>query len=128
MDTRKITLVLALAGATLLAGCATTSSNASGILTYQVGPERGGDDARAEGVLAFDDGCLRFTDGTIPVFPDDEVSWDGTTLVWRGDEYHVGDEIELGGGEGDREHVETPVPSNCGEGRVWIVSAAVESS
>jgi hypothetical protein len=75
------------------------------------------------GTLAFIDNCVRFDDDAIPVFPDSLTTWDGTTLTFAGQEYQMGDEISIGGGNlGGQESVSTPIPESCGTGAVIIVS------
>ena len=108
--------------AALLAGCSATVNRDNGVVTYEVGPQRAADTAAIKGVLTFVDGCVRFTNGTIPLFPADEVTWDGKQLVLKGVTYSLGDTLELGGGETSRDITSASVPERCGDGPLWAVS------
>lgn len=93
-----------------------------GAVTYRVGMNRSGDTAALSGVLVFENGCVRFENGTIPLFPDDETSWDGETLTLGGVDYDLGDTIEVGGGETNRDTTSADVPERCGDGPLFVVA------
>ncbi|HEV7951070.1 MAG TPA: hypothetical protein VGP24_15000 [Glaciihabitans sp.] len=99
----------------------------TGVVTRDASGETASNLARTRGVLEFVDGCLRLADGTIPVFASDDVTWDGTTLGYRGKQYVVGNTILLGGGERATDAQAESVPSGCGEGRIWGVARTVDT-
>lgn len=67
------------------------------------------------------DGCLVVkrsgSEPVVPVFASGNTDWDGATLLWDGDEYGMGDGIELSGGSernaGSQVDVKTYVPTKC---------------
>jgi hypothetical protein len=109
----------------VLSGCSTFGGGENvdgGAVTYHVGMIRSGDAAALSGVLVFENGCVRLENGTIPLFPDDETSWDGETLTLRGVDYELGDTIEVGGGETNRDTTSADVPERCGDGPLFVVA------
>jgi hypothetical protein len=85
-------------------------------------PVGGSDAALAEGVLTFSDGCVRFENGVIPLFPDSLTKWDGTTVMFNGESYQDGDFMSVAGGFRDDLPVEsTNVPQACGPDRIFWV-------
>jgi hypothetical protein len=111
-----------------LAGCAGTSSSPpdSVVVTRDVSSETGSDLALMTGLLVVENGCLRLESGVIPMFDEETVTWDGTTLHYLNADYVVGDEISLAGGsrnDSDR----TGVPAECGDGSVFGVSRGADS-
>jgi hypothetical protein len=120
---RLLPLLVMASIACVLSGCTDSTVNKdNGVVTYEVGAQRVSDTAAISGELTFVDGCLRFTSGTIPIFPADEVTWDGERLVLNGSTYRVGDTLELGGGETSRDVTSANVPARCGDGPLWAVS------
>jgi hypothetical protein len=113
-------LLVALSGCTLFGGGGENVDG--GAVTYRVGMTRSGDAAGLSGVLVFENGCVRLESGIIPLFPDDETSWDGQTLTLRGDSYEVGDTIDVGGGETNRDTTSADVPERCGDGSLFVVA------
>ena len=110
----------------LLAGCAADEvapPEASGLVTYPLPKDWVASAGLKIGTIAFIDGCVRFEDGSIPVFPDSLTDWDGTTLTFAGEKYQMGDEMSLGAGiapEGQTEAFTTP--ESCGDGIVLVIS------
>lgn len=74
--------------------------------------------ARLTGKLTETDGCVTINDLVVPVFPS-TTEWDGTSLKWDGDEYRIGETIELGGGE---PAVRPEMPSECAAFQSFIVA------
>ena len=114
----------------VLVGCASTTVVASseaepvGVVTRHVDAGEVSGAALLEGTLAFENGCVRLDDGTVPVFADAAAKWDGTTLTWRGVEYRVGDKISFGGAILTDEQRKALVPDSCGAGQGWSVGTA----
>lgn len=106
-----------------------------------VAKPRGGAEwmALAGGRLVVEDGCIRLKGGDAP----------STLVIWRGNHaldssrpgelrivdrfsgsfVRVGDEVELGGGGGDRlpvdpSHLEGPIPPACRHGPYWLAGSA----
>jgi hypothetical protein len=104
-----------------LAGCTQHSNLAEGIVTYDAS-SGAGNAAGLSGVLVFENGCVRLENGTIPLFPEDEISWDGEVLVLNGVTYQMGDTIDVGGGETSRDVSTADVPDRCGDGPLWVVA------
>jgi hypothetical protein len=110
----------------LLAGCTASESVApesSELITYPLTENWIASAGLKTGTLTIEEDCIRFEDGSIPVFPDSITSWDGTILTFAGDEYKIGDEMALGGDvvpEG--ENGSYSIPKSCGDGAVIIVS------
>jgi hypothetical protein len=77
--------------------------------------------ASVEGTLAYVDCCVRLDNGLVPVFSEDAVTWDGTTLTWRNEDYVMGQKISLGGGEAPADRFGQLLPDACGDGPAWIV-------
>lgn len=124
--------IVAALALTVLSGCASSAADAplnedNGAVTYQVGSLRSGDSAAFSGVLVFEDGCVRFENGTIPIFPADETSWDGEELVFDGVTYRMGDTLEVGGGQGSRDTTTADVPARCGDGTLWGVAPSAKA-
>lgn len=101
------------------AGSTTTFTD--GLLTYQVthveGAFVGHALARLEGTLTFENGCLLVAGHPI-IFPGDDTSWDGTTLMANGNEFVPGDMIVLGGGAPLDATLPENTPDQCGGGGV----------
>ena len=67
-------------------------------------------------------GCVHFGDGTIPVFPDGFVTWDGTSLMFGGVFFSDGDEISVGGGYIQRKYVpDLSLPLSCQGDNLFMV-------
>ena len=79
--------------------------------------------ALISGTLSVHNGCVILAGGAIPVFPEDKVAWDGTTLTYRDTPFVVGDTIDLGGGLGGRDVPGRTIAAECGEGSVWNVGS-----
>ncbi|GAB3602546.1 dihydrolipoamide dehydrogenase [Microbacterium aureliae] len=116
--------------AVALAGCAGGPVGggevpASGPLAVYPRPSAGMD-ALLIGEVALVDGCVvvRNADATaLPVFPAGDAAWrDGDTLVWRDDEYQVGDEISLGGGFSAGAIGDAYIPEGCEAIEAFAVS------
>lgn len=120
--------------ATLLTSCSLASdptpsetpdeSRASegAIATYELPPNWGSDAGEARGVLVEIDGCVRLDNSRVPIFPSDQVTWDGETLTFGEDQYRVGDTITFAGNEiGDPSELEAEIPAGCSAGPFWIV-------
>jgi hypothetical protein len=113
---------LVLAG---IAGCAATDGQGEtdpvGVVTVPANPDADSMAASAEGTLVYIDGCVRLDSGLVPVFSEDAVTWDGTTLTWRDEDYVIGQKISFGGGEAPADRVDELLPDACGDGPAWIV-------
>ena len=103
----RVEIIAAVAGGFLvlagIAGCATPDEQSEtapvGVVTRPANPD---EDSMAASA----------------VFSEDAVSWDGTTLTWRNEDYVIGQNTILGGGEASPGGV---VPAACGDGPAWIV-------
>ena len=104
-----------------LAGCTQHPNLDEGVVTYDAS-SGAGNAAALSGVLVFENGCVRLENGTIPLFPEDETSWDGEVLVLNGVTYRMGDTIDVGGGETTRDVSTADVPDSCGDGPLWVVA------
>ena len=111
--------------AALLAACGTgTPDDAAVVATYA---SQASESASAElhGTVRFLDGCLIVeTDlhgKVIPVFAESEVEWNEGNLVYLGQRYPDGQEIDLGGGLGDKPTSGARIPEACPDLKVWIV-------
>ena len=92
------------------------------IATYELPQNWGSDAGEGRGVLVEIDGCVRLDNSRVPVFPSDQVTWDGETLTFGADQYRIGDTITFAGNEiGDRSELEAAIPSGCSTGPFWIV-------
>ncbi|MBD5784902.1 hypothetical protein IF650_01795 [Cellulosimicrobium terreum] len=131
---RALAGTLLVAVGPVLAGCAQLWMGSPEVTVDEValqGPSVGaGNDALLEGVLTVEDGCVYVADETgtrwLPVFNDDLVGWDGTTLRTAGGTYVDGDPVALGGGvlvEGAPAGWTPPdgvhVPVSCETTDVW---------
>ena len=94
-----------------------------GVVTRDASGETFSYMALISGTLSVHNGCVILEGGAIPVFPEDEVAWDGTTLTFRGETFVVGDTIDLGGGLGSRDAPGRTIPTECGEGSIWGVGS-----
>jgi hypothetical protein len=113
-----VLLVLALSGCTQTGGAV---NKGEGAVTYDAS-SGASDSAAFSGVLVFENGCVRFANGTIPILPAEETSWDGEVLVLNGVTYQIGDTVEVSGGEVDRDVTPVEVPERCGDGSLWVVA------
>lgn len=99
-------------------------SHPSSPLATYVSHGNGSDSALLKGTLVLDSGCLyvEAPDGTdwIPAFPEDEVEWEDGRLLYQGSSYGQGDEIGLGGGDGNPLDGVTK-PESCRDTDVWQV-------
>lgn len=108
---------------------AVTTASADTPVAFVTGPPSGGMDALQAGVLNLRDSCLLVEgrDGALilPVFNHARVSWDGQVLTWEGNEYRIGDRIDLGGGMGGDTSAEWVdyVPDGCAFDYVFSVKA-----
>jgi hypothetical protein len=100
-----------------------TTAPPVGVVTRDASAETISYMALIRGILRVHNGCVVLEGGTIPVFPEDEVTWDGTTLTYRGTMFIVGDTIDLGGGLSNRDAPGRSIPSECGDGSVWGVGS-----
>ena len=72
-------------------------------------------EALLDGELSLTNGCFTVVSQSVqsvqsvPIFPP-SAEWDGVTLRWNGEEYRVGDEIALGGGQPGQER---DLPAEC---------------
>jgi hypothetical protein len=112
-----------------MTGCSAASPDSSpapvpapGLVTRDASSDEVALAALATGTLVLDNGCIQLDNGVVPVFPEEDARWDGTTLTWKGDAYLIGDTITLGGGEYTEELSDKIVPPECGAGRGWAVS------
>jgi hypothetical protein len=107
------------------AGSSTTFTD--GLLTYQVinveGALVGHMGSLLEGTLTFDNGCLLVA-GHPVVFPADDTSWDGKTLMANGHEFVLGDKINVGGGAPPDATLPENTPDQCGGLAPWYASGA----
>lgn len=120
---------LGVASAIGLAGCAAASLPTSGPLAVYTSPE-GGMDALLEGTLHLRNGCLVITGDPgawVPYFPAGSASWDGEVLRWNDRGYREGDQISIGGGEGDI-GPDGYTPDGCAGIDAWVVSPLQEGS
>lgn len=102
----------------------TTPSEPSFVAASYVDGTAGGLQARTEGALQAEDGCLYVQtadDRVLPVFPASAVSADGQTVTVSGAEYSDGDSIVLSGGMTAVASGFT-IPSGCDTADVWVVS------
>lgn len=104
-----------------LTGCTQLPNLDEGVVTYDAS-SGAGNAAAFSGILVFENGCVRFENGTIPLFPKEETSWDGKNLVLNGVTYQMGDTIDVGGGEATRDDSTAHVPDRCGDGPLWVVA------
>lgn len=132
---RSVTAAALLAlGAGATGGCASLWTGSGGVTVDEVavwGESVGaGDHALLEGRLTVEDGCVYVTDGFgtrwLPVFSEDLVAWDGTTLSGAGGSSVDGDAVGLGGGvlvenaSGDwQPPAGLHVPATCDTTDVW---------
>ncbi|MGO8608864.1 hypothetical protein ACC848_38490, partial [Rhizobium johnstonii] len=85
-------------------------------------PDWGSDAGGAQGVLVEVDGCVRLDNSRVPIFPVDQVTWDGETLTFGGEQYQLGDTIEFAGNElGEPNDLEVEIPEACSAGPFWVV-------
>lgn len=118
----------------LLTACGTTSGQTatdapvdtrvaeSEIAVYELPPDWGSDAGGAQGVLVEVDGCVRLDNSRVPIFPVDQVTWDGETLTFGGQQYRLGDTIEFAGNElGEPNDLEVEIPEGCSAGPFWVV-------
>lgn len=120
-----------LAAMVTLSGCASTPGADSadvGVITREASGENGSNMALTTGVLVVENGCVRLDTGVVPVFPAEDVSWDGTTLTHLDTAYGVGDTISLGGGEYSESGRADIVPEECGGGPAWGVARGVDTA
>lgn len=118
-DWREILGLVILLSVVSGCGAGVAAEGDDGMATYEVDADHAAEEALISGVLSFVDGCVVLGDGTVPVFPEGEATWQDEQLVWRGESYALGALLELPGGEGGPE---TPLPAAC-SGRVsWIVA------
>lgn len=97
-------------------------ASAGEIATYELPRDWGSDAGEARGVLVEIDGCVRLDNSRVPIFPSDQVTWDGETLTFGADQYRVGDTITFAGNEiGDLSELEATIPAGCSAGPFWIV-------
>lgn len=133
--TRKFlaAVTLSFTGA-LLVSCGTTigetateapidnGAAASAIAVYELPPDWGSDAGAAQGVLVEVDGCVRLDNSRVPIFPVDQVTWDGESLTFGGEQYQLGDTIEFAGNElGEGDDLELEIPEACSAGPFWVV-------
>ena len=104
-----------------LSGCTQLPNLDEGAVTYDAS-SGAGNAAALSGVLVFEHGCVQLENGTIPLFPEDETSWDGEVLVLNGVTYQMGDTIDVGGGQTSRDVSTADVPDRCGDGPLWVVA------
>lgn len=115
--------VIALTGCTSGVDAAAPSPNpsqAAEIATLDIPGVTGSDMAAHEGVLTIVDGCLALDTGTVPVFGSGEAQWDGETLVWGGEEFRIGDKVQLGGSPVSDEY-DPVIPAGCADMEPWGV-------
>lgn len=134
-------MIAGIATTATLSGCATSASEVAettspvatseatptapewgGVATYETMPDEGSLLAAGGGILVVENGCVRLDSGVVPVFPADQVSWDGTTLTWAGEEYSVGDTLRFGGGLANETDEQLDIPAECGGGDAWIIN------
>ncbi|MFD6444609.1 hypothetical protein ACFWEJ_05895 [Promicromonospora sp. NPDC060204] len=117
----KPTACAALAVALLVLTTACTAEEAPppGDVAHYAPEGPGGDAAQLIGQLERLDGCVYVVvpgpDGrTVPVFPDDPaIRWDGETLLAASLALPLGEQVELGGGEGSAGSDSISVPEAC---------------
>ena len=107
------------------AASSTSAPRASPVATYASGAQPML--AAAEGTLELTDGCIMLSSDDakmLPVFPAEEIEWDGETLSYQGRNYRPGDRIEVGGGQMPLEELTgLSLPEGCPDGvRPFIVA------
>jgi hypothetical protein len=126
-----------------LSGCIPISDSASietdpesfftfsdGLLTYEQKVNADGsyfsNAARLAGTLSFENGCL-LVGGEPHAFPADGTSWDGATLIVKGKEFVLGDEL-VGGGGGAPDGTELPDEAldRCGDDSLVFIVSGVD--
>ncbi|MFE7507835.1 hypothetical protein [Promicromonospora sp. NPDC057488] len=111
--------VLAVALLALTAGCSSEPTPPPKDVAHYSPEGPGGDAAQLIGRFERLDGCVYVVapgsdDRTVPVFPDDPaIRWDGETLLAASQAWHLGEQVELGGGEGSRGDDGLSVPDAC---------------
>lgn len=125
-------------GLLLVAACTPDSGDSEGVATYR--PRgTGGMDALLSATVAFENGCVyarsqEFDERWLPVFPVDDVQWDGQRLIALGGSYDIGAPIELPGGavrEPTSPHPvpdEFEIPEPCNTDYIWLVNQGQSST
>lgn len=108
------------------------AGDSEGVATYR--PRgTGGMDALLSATVAFENGCVyarsqEFDERWLPVFPVDDVQWDGQRLTALGASYDIGAPIELPGGAVREPTSPYPVPDEfeipepCNADYIWLVN------
>ncbi|MEV8360323.1 hypothetical protein [Microbacterium sp. NPDC076895] len=124
-------VVLALATGVAVSGCSpdgdavptpaeTSSAVVLEIATVDGSQLDGHDLALNSGTLVAVGNCVALDNGTVLVFPDGEASWDGETLRFGGEEFHLGDVVSSGGSP-LAEQFASMIPSGCADLEPWGV-------
>ncbi|WJL95976.1 hypothetical protein QSU92_01810 [Microbacterium sp. ET2] len=125
MERRRF-LLAGLAAASMIAfvGCSDAETDVpqtpAAVATYEYRYGDGANAAPIVGVLDFSSGCVRFEDGSVPVFASAAIEWVGDALLIEGDPYRDGDLLDSGGGEYSQPLKEgLSIPTEC-EGHRYL--------
>lgn len=125
MDQRRLPLVgLAAASVIALFGCANAETELAqgpaAVATYEYNHGDGSSAARIIGVLDFSSGCVRFEDGSVPVFASAAIEWVDDALLIEGAPHRDGDVLDSSGGEMSQPLDEgLSIPTEC-EGHSYL--------
>lgn len=128
--------IAAVAAATMLAGALSgcTFGDDPDVIVPDSGPlavypkASAGMDAALTGKLKLEGTCLVIVaeggQTSLPVFPVEDATWDGSTLTYAGDEYAPGDEMKLSGGNLEEAYFGpmTYIPADCTRDATFFVS------
>lgn len=98
----------------------TASAVALEIATFDASGLDGQDLALNSGKLKAVGNCVALDNGTVLVFPDGEASWDGETLNFGGEDFHLGDSVSSSGSP-LAQQAESVIPSGCAGLDPWGV-------